>query len=62
MKNIDRIIQMNIYDLLVKLNNRKCIIESLTNVERARILKRCKRFDKCEKCIQAYLNEDEKDV
>ena len=59
MTNHDRILQISIYDLLVKLNsNNSCIVVNIDNLSRTEALQRCSKYNTCEECIQAFLNEE----
>lgn len=58
-RNRDRIMQQSLYDLLCDMNkqlqaNPPCIMTSFGIENRD---ERCKEYGKCDKCIQAWLNE-----
>ena len=58
MTNRDKILKMNEFDLLMKVNNvNRCVIDALG--KKCEAYERCKQFDTCEKCIQTWLNEKE---
>ena len=58
MTNRDKLMKMNLFDLLIKVNTvNRCIIEAFDKKQEA--FNRCKKYDTCEKCIETWLNEKE---
>ena len=55
----DKLLKMDMYDLLIKLNCYKCVVENIDKLDVLRKSKRCRKFCDCKKCIQAWLNEKE---
>ena len=57
MTNREYLNNLNIYDLLVKINSvDECVIEQLTNASYK--FDRCFEYESCNDCLQNFLNEE----
>ena len=57
MTNREYLNNLNIYDLLVKINSvDECVIEQLTNTSYK--FDRCFEYESCKDCLQNFLNEE----
>ena len=68
MTNRERLLKTNMYDLLMNMNKNlgptvpgyggRCIMDALIGDDQ-KVADRCLGTNRCDECIQAYLNEEE---